>query len=231
MQLLIQRGQRASRLEPLGRPVFKLWAKFELEKEEDALIQKYKVRQAVLTEGDMRLELLRAGRYSLLVRRELRIAGMYGLVAGMAAGVFFFPDDFMPGVGLGFLIFIVSTYLIYQNIREQVRVSDILDGRFFTCRSVVTLMAKEQEIAEMAHAFRHLLEAMKNWGGKELIELKPYQAPAMRVIEPPQAAAAISGRAGLSPRASVWLSVFGVITAVMVGGYLYLARPVGETSK
>lgn len=86
-------------------------------------------------------------------------------------------------------------------------------------------------ILEKTHAFRHLLEAMKNWGGKELIELKPYQAPAMRVIEPPQDAAAISGRAGLSPRASVWLGVFGAITAVMVGGYLYLARPVGETSK
>lgn len=47
MQLLIQRGQ--------GRiiilPIFDLWAKFELDLEEEALINKYHVRKHILVEG------------------------------------------------------------------------------------------------------------------------------------------------------------------------------------
>jgi hypothetical protein len=58
-------------------------------------------------------------------------------------------------------------------------------------------MATEQNVAEMANAFRHLLEAMKNWGGREIIELEPYKEPALRMIEPPHVADAISGEAGL----------------------------------
>lgn len=41
----------------------------------------------------------------------------------------------------------------------------------------------EEEIAQVADGFRHVLEAMKNWGGREIIELAPYQAPILRVIE------------------------------------------------
>ncbi len=48
-------------------------------------------------------------------------------------------------------------------------VSDILNGRPFAGRSVVKLMAKEQDVAEMANAFHYILEAMKNWDGKEII--------------------------------------------------------------
>jgi tetratricopeptide (TPR) repeat protein len=81
----------------------------------------------------------------------------------------------------------------------------------------------------MAHAFRHLLEAMKNWGGRGIIELEPYKEPALRLVEPPQVDA--DGgvvRKGLTP---VWLSGVAIIAAVgSIGGYLYFARPVGEAS-
>ena len=100
---------------------------------------------------------------------------------------------------------------------------DILNGRFFACKSVVSLIAKEQNIAEMANAFRHLLEAMKNWGGREIIELEPYKQPVLRLIEPPQPdATGGEVREGLSP---VWIGSFVGITGMIgIGGYLYLAR-------
>jgi tetratricopeptide (TPR) repeat protein len=126
-------------------------------------------------------------------------------------------------------VFAVGSFVIYQNIREQIRVRDILNGRFFACKSVVALIAKEQNIAEMANAFRHLLEAMKNWGGREIIELEPYKEPVLRLIEPPQPdATGGEVREGLSP---VWIGSFVGITAIVgIGGYLYFARG-GVTSK
>ncbi len=127
-------------------------------------------------------------------------------------------------------VFVGGAILLYHQFREEVRVSDILDGRHFFCRSVVKLMAKEQEVAEMAHAFRHLLEAMKNWGGREIIELEPYKEPALRMIEPPQGEA-IGGevRKGLTP---VWIGWFvGITGMVGIGGYLYSKKPVEETPK
>jgi tetratricopeptide (TPR) repeat protein len=81
----------------------------------------------------------------------------------------------------------------------------------------------------MAHAFRHLLESMKNWGGREIIELEPYKAPVLRLIEPPQPdATGGEVRRGLSP---VWIGGFVGITGIVgIGGYLYLSRE-GVTSK
>ena len=90
-------------------------------------------------------------------------------------------------------------------------------------------MAKEQNIAEMANAFRHLLEAMKNWGSREISELEPYKEPVLRLIDPPQPdATGGEVRKGLTP---VWIGSFiGITGMVGIGGYLYLARG-GVTSK
>jgi tetratricopeptide (TPR) repeat protein len=226
MQLLIQRDQGKSMI--LRRPIFRLWTKFELTTEESALITKYHVGNHILVEGypgEFKWAMITAGVVAFFVF-SLTATGR-GLVVGTQLAIFFF---------------VISAFGIYHTIREEVRVADVLEGSFFDCKSVVSLMTKEQEIAKMANAFRHLLEAMKNWGGREIIELEPYKEPVLRMIEPPHAAEAISGEAGLVTEAvperarkglmtPIWLSVFGAIIAVMagIGGYLYLARPVGET--
>jgi hypothetical protein len=160
MQLLIQRGQGKSKL--LKLPVFKLWARFEITADEAKLIDKYHVRGYTLVEGDPKE-----------FKRAMLIAGV---IAFIVFGMTMQPQYFL-------LTFAVGTFLIYHQIREQVQVGDILDGRFFACRSVVTLMAKEKAVTEMAYAFRHLLEAMKNWGGREIIELELYKAPSVKVVE------------------------------------------------
>lgn len=140
----------------------------------------------------------------------------WGLIAPKAS--------FGEGIQIALLVFGVGSLVIYDSIREQIRVRDILDGRFFKCKSVVSLITKEQNIAEMANAFRHLLEAMKNWGGREIIELEPYKEPVLRLIEPPQPEATGGEvRKGLTP---VWIGSFVGITAIVgIGGYLGCRNP------
>ena len=57
MQLMIQRGQRII----IIFPFFDLWAKFELNSEEDALIAKYRVRKHILVQGKPLQRLWAAG--------------------------------------------------------------------------------------------------------------------------------------------------------------------------
>jgi len=52
----------------------------------------------------------------------------------------------------------VLSFVIYQQIREQILVSDILAGRSFACHSVLTLMEKEKTVTERAVVFRRFLE-------------------------------------------------------------------------
>jgi hypothetical protein len=172
MQLLLKRSQKAG---VGGRIKFDLWAKFELTAEEQALIDKYQVRNAILDEGNTRRDLIRAFKYAIGV-------GILALILLDGVGVSLSP-------GLMVLGFAALTYAIYQQIREQIRVSDILTGRTFTCRSVLTLMEKERTITQMAVVFRQFLEAMKTWGGAEVINIEPALAPTVRVIEEPARAA------------------------------------------
>jgi hypothetical protein len=174
MQLLLQRSQSEG---TLGRIKFALWAKFELAADEQALIDKYRASNAILSEGDR--------------IRDLKRAALYG--AGLAIlGALLFRAlglGLPQAVLLGLLAFAAAACGIYQQIREEIRVSDILAGRSFSCRSVVTLMEKEKTVTDMAVVFRRFLEAMKDWGGKEIIDIAPDQEPVLRTIEPPHAAA------------------------------------------
>jgi tetratricopeptide (TPR) repeat protein len=208
MQLMIQRGQRII----IIFPFFDLWAKFELNSEEDALISKYRVRKYILVEGKP-LQRLRAAIFGIIIA---------GLFAAIIQHIIDIQQFSLAAWALG-------SYLLYHQFREEIRVSDILDGRHFICRSVVKLMLKEQEVAEMAHAFRHLLEAMKNWGGREIIELEPYKQPMLRLLEPPQVPSTGGEiRLGLPPD---WIKSIGIITGLAgIGGFLYLGRPGGVTS-
>jgi hypothetical protein len=43
------------------------------------------------------------------------------------------------------------------------------------------LIEREMELAELGFLFRQVLEAMKNWGGQEIIELRPYKMPSWHI--------------------------------------------------
>ena len=91
-------------------------------------------------------------------------------------------------VPLALIALVVGWIVIYKRIRETITVEDILNGRHFACRSIITLLEKKQQISEMAEKFTQFLEALKNWGGREVIEMAPDRAPVARFVERPRAA-------------------------------------------
>ena len=87
------------------------------------------------------------------------------------------------------IAYVAAARLVYQQIREEVRVGDLVTGRHFSCRSIVALIEKEDRITHMAVVFRRFLEAMRNWDGEEIIAIEPGQAPRIELDERPHAAA------------------------------------------
>ena len=174
MELLFRRGQSPA---ATGRIKFDLGAKFDVTAEESAPIDKYSVKNAILSEGNTRRDMFRALRYGALLTVAVTIVAE---VLRFPASIVFLAALFSITVG---------SYLIYQQIREQILVSDILEGREFVCRSVVTLIEKEELLKRMALSFRHLLEAMRSWGGTQVIEITPERAPTLKLVEPSDAAA------------------------------------------
>ena len=74
-------------------------------------------------------------------------------------------------------------YLIHHQIREVIFVSDIINGRLFTCDSVITLIEKENLLFDTAGKFLRFIEEMKNWGGAAIITVEPDKAPKVDIVE------------------------------------------------
>jgi hypothetical protein len=169
MQLLMEHAQK-------GR-VFRLWAKYELLGQERELVDQYDIRRYVLVEGDPKHE----------KERALKLAAALAVVVSGLTLVFSTPAD---AVLLGLIALVGGWIGIYYRIRETITVDDIVNGRHFACRSIATLLQKREQIAEMAQKFTQFLEALKNWGGREVIEMAPDRAPIARFVERPHAVGA-----------------------------------------
>jgi hypothetical protein len=77
-------------------------------------------------------------------------------IAGIFWGVSQGGNDIQAILGavpLAILVFAVAVFVIRHAIRETVKVVDILNGRHFSCRSIVTLLEKKQQISEMGEKF------------------------------------------------------------------------------
>jgi hypothetical protein len=135
--------------------------------EESLLIAKYMLRNVTLTAGntlrDLKRSLFATVPFSLLVTALL----MY------------------TKVGLNLIVFVItlllSTFVLYHQIREAVRVDDLLQGREFKARSLIDLLLKEQQIRKMSTAFEIVLDQARTWDKPEVVELKP--EPLLSVLE------------------------------------------------
>jgi hypothetical protein len=156
MQLLLSRKQSPHWM---GGVQFSLWARFELTREEDDLIKKYQVRNAIITLGNM--------------RRDIRLAALYALPIFLLVYIIFSRTFSFAGLLFtAILLYGIGAWVIYNQIREQIKIMDILEGRWFTCRSVLMLLEKEEMLLDTAVRFRRFLEYMKTWGGKEAVPIE-----------------------------------------------------------
>ena len=73
---------------------------------------------------------------------------------------------------IALLLYGIAVWAIYNQIREQIKISDIIEGRDFACRSVLALLEKEEMLLDTAVRFRRFLEYMKTWGGREAVPIE-----------------------------------------------------------
>jgi hypothetical protein len=167
MQLLLSRKQSPHWT---GGMQFSLWARFKLTAEEDALIRKYQVRNAIVSLGN--------------TRRDIRLAALYALPVPLLVFLIFSNVYGFGGVWfITLVLYGAAVWAIYNQIREQIKISDIIEGRDFACRSVLLLLEKEEMLLDMAVRFRRFLEYMKTWGGREAVPIELIGTRGTQMIE------------------------------------------------
>jgi hypothetical protein len=169
MELLVRHKQHTT---PNGRVHFELWVKYELSEDEEHLVRRYGANQAILYLGNF--------------RRDVARAILIGVPAGLVAASVLTALLPLP-LGVVFLLLLLGmaggTGLVYQHIREQVTVSDVLLGRSFTCKSVLTLAQKERLLTRMSVLFRDLIEKMKTWGEVSITVIEPGKLPVLQLVD------------------------------------------------
>lgn len=83
--------------------------------------------------------------------------------------------------GLGVIVFAAVCFLIYHQIREEVRVRDLLTGRDFKAGNFLDLLSKEQRIRKMSALFANVVDQARTWDEPEVVELEP--EPLYRLLE------------------------------------------------
>jgi hypothetical protein len=91
----------------------------------------------------------------------------------------FFTGGMPPGAAL--IVFVVTWLVVYHQIREEVRVKDLLTGRDFQARSFLDLLVKEQRIRKMSALFANVIDQARTWDEPEVVELEP--EPLYRLLE------------------------------------------------
>src|SRR2546425_7681661 len=103
-----------------------------------AVIKKYTLARGAFAEGTPQGSLLKAFVPAVIISFLLAVLVAVPLNSPVAGAILFL------------LALFVSTALIYQQIREEVRVDDLLTGRDFKARSFIALLEKEFEIRKMS---------------------------------------------------------------------------------
>ena len=91
----------------------------------------------------------------------------------------------LPGWAV-FLIFLGSflfaTWIIYEQLRLAIRISDMLDGREFKHKSLALMARRERQVIGYGVAFLQFLEKLQDWEGTEVITLGEEHEPALRLV-------------------------------------------------
>jgi len=151
MKILMRRAQSPGRF---FRVSFKLWAKLELEEDEQKIINRYDFDQSVL----------------IFIYQEYRFTKAFA--CGLLASIFLF---FFIGANFGrdiaTLVSLVSliaiTWFLMDYWRETVYVKDLLHGRNFRCNSIERLVSKEYFLKHASGYLRQVMETAKHWGGTQ----------------------------------------------------------------
>jgi hypothetical protein len=152
VNLLFKREQS----DTAGKVKFKLWAKTELDDDEQHIVKRYHFDGAKL------IDVFQPN----LMRNAVLIAAAVGVV--VAALLFRFSLGWVIGLGAG----IAAGYFFYDRNRESVLVSDLIHGRHFSCDSVVDLARKEAWLTTVVAVLRQIMETARHWDGTQTIRVE-----------------------------------------------------------
>ena len=139
-------------------PKFKLWAKIELEPDEQAVLDHYHFDKAVVIDA-LEPDLLRYTAY---------IAGAGWLISFF---VFFWMMNTSAAAFLSLIAGGGAGYFYYDKKRERLWVRDLLHGRYFSCNSIIDLARKEAWLETAVAFVRQVMESAKHWDGTETIKV------------------------------------------------------------
>jgi hypothetical protein len=153
--------------------------------EERALIRRYQVESGYITIEGSRRDFYRAAGFSFCIALVITI-----FVAGFSAYIqsFALPGRQMPSLPgwAVFLIFLGSflfaTWVIYEQLRLAIRISDMLNGREFKHKSLALMARRERQVIGYGVAFLQFLEKLQDWEGTEVITLGEEHVPALRLV-------------------------------------------------
>ncbi|GLQ35988.1 hypothetical protein GCM10007939_22720 [Amylibacter marinus] len=157
MNLLFKRSQKAGR-----RITFNLWAKAELTDEEQNLIEKYKMHNAVLVEA------IQPG----LIRRSL-IVSIFGFLGSAVVVAIVAGLGTAQTMTVSVILGLIIGYAYFHEKRETIYVSDLIHGRIFKCRSIIELARREAHLESITGYFRQVVESAKHWGGTQSKPIEP----------------------------------------------------------
>lgn len=178
----------------VGRGVtFKLWAMLELDAEEEALIDKYRLGESLVIDGsdlvDFKKALKSAAMFWLIILVPLWLLGSnFYAVLSKAFFEFFLRLFFRYGWApeqsivqssvtiIALALFLGVPLIYYFALREKVKVRHLTSGgKMFRCDSVVELIHKEEELKSRCQYLRQLLESAKNWDEREIFPIEPLE--------------------------------------------------------
>jgi hypothetical protein len=168
MRLLLKRSVRENPL-LLKRIEYVLWAQFELTEAESSLVRRYDLDRSYLTIEGSWHEIRRSSLYAILPAFILTV-----LISNALSFFLFIPALLISFVGI--------TWLIYEQLRETIKVVDIISGRNFKNKSAMLHMRRERQIIGYVLAFKNMLGMMQNWSGTDVIELGDEHEGALRLV-------------------------------------------------
>lgn len=161
MELLFKRNQSSGRV---GRVAFKLWAKLELDGDEQVLVERYRFDEALLIQAEQP-KLLRNAILMAVLVWFIVVVALEALVGELA------PVPIRTLIAL--FVAIVVGYVYFHNKRESIYVRDLLHGRYFSCSSVIELARKEAWLQTIVAFLRQVMESAKHWDGTERHTIEP----------------------------------------------------------
>jgi hypothetical protein len=153
MELLMKRSE-------IRRGRYDLFAKLELEPEEEARIRKAAPEKNYVWEADARSN---AFRWRLCLIPGGILAILFSILLGILTVPIFGGWLLIFGLPIAAVVWIPFTKLVFNQFRPGITIADLMTGRTIRCKSMDELYVKEEAIREHTKTYCGNIERGESW--------------------------------------------------------------------